>query len=75
MQFSGLYKVTLADLQGFGPGAIGCCKPYAPASLEKRQQVPAQFLGDNDGIFEPAEQLLFYANVSRTFTVILTWSG
>ena len=28
-----------------------------------RQQLATQFLGDNDAIFEPTEQLLFYANV------------
>ena len=63
MQFSGLYKVTLADLQGSDLAPLASANPMRLQVWKNGQQVPTQFLGDTDAIFEPTEQLLFYADV------------
>ena len=63
VRFSGLYKVTLADLQGSDLAPLASANPMRLQVWKDGQQLPTQFLGDNDAIFEPAEQLLFYANV------------
>ena len=63
VRFSGLYKVTLADLQGSDLAPLASANPMHLQVWKDGQQVPTQFLGDTDAIFEPTEQLLFYANV------------
>lgn len=63
VRFSGLYRVTLADLRGSDLAPLAAANPARLQVWKNGQQVPAQFLGDNDALFEPAEQLLFYADV------------
>ena len=63
MRFSGLYKVTLADLQGSDLAPLASANPMRLQVWQNGQQMPTQFLGDTDAVFEPTEQLLFYANV------------
>ena len=77
VRFSGLYKVTLADLQEADLAPLAAANPLYLQVWKDGQQVSTQFIGDTDTIFEPTEQLLFYANVeldiySETDTVWLT---
>lgn len=61
--FSGLYKVTLADLQGSELAVLAAANPLRLQIWKNGQQLRTQFIGDNDAVFEPTEQLLFYATV------------
>ena len=77
VRFSGLYKVTVADLQEADLAPLAAANPLYLQVWKDGQQVSTQFIGDTDAVFEPAEQLLFYANVksdiySETDTVWLT---
>jgi hypothetical protein len=63
LRFSGLYKITPADLQGPDPAPLAAADPRRLQVWKDGQQLPVYFLGDNDASFEAEEQLLFYANV------------
>lgn len=63
LRSSGLYKVTLADLQGAELAPLAAANPAYLQVWTHGQQVAAHFIGDNDAQFEAGELLLFYANI------------
>lgn len=64
LRFSGLYKVTRADLQGADLAALASAPPARLQVWKDGQQIPAHFIGDNDASFEDGEALLFYASIA-----------
>jgi hypothetical protein len=63
---SGLYKVTLADVQGMELAPLAAANPAYLQVWARGQQVAAEFIGDNDAQFEADEALLFYAHIEPT---------
>ncbi|HSN75274.1 MAG TPA: C25 family peptidase propeptide domain-containing protein, partial [Anaerolineae bacterium] len=66
LRHSGLYKVTLADLQGAELAPLAAANPAYLQVWTLGQQVDAHFVGDNDTQFEAGEALLFYARIEPT---------
>lgn len=66
LRHSGLYKVTLADLQGAELAPLAAANPAYLQVWTQGQQVAAHFVGNNNAQFEVGEALLFYASVTPT---------
>ncbi len=66
LRTNGLYKVTLADLQGAELAPLAAANPAYLQVWTHGQQVAAYFVGDNDAQFEMGEALLFYAGIEPT---------
>jgi hypothetical protein len=66
LRHSGLYKVTLADLQDADLAPLAAANPAYLQVWAQGQQVAAHFVGDNDAQFESGEALLFYAQIEPT---------
>ena len=64
LRFSGLYKVTRADLQGADLAPLASAPPARLQVWKDGQQIPAHFIGDNDASFEDGEALVFYADIA-----------
>lgn len=64
LRFSGLYRVTLADLQGDSLAPLASAPPARLQVWKDGQQVPAHFIGDGDAVFEDGEALVFYALIA-----------
>ncbi len=64
LRFSGLYKLTRADLQGPDLAPLASAPPARLQVWKDGQQIPAHFIGDNDANFEDGEALVFYANIA-----------
>lgn len=63
VKHSGLYKVTLADLQASELAPLAAANPAYLQVWTRGEQVAAHFIGDDDAQFEPDEALVFYADV------------
>lgn len=66
LRASGLYKITLAELQGAELAPLAAANPAYLQVWTHGQQVAAHFVGDGDAQFEPGEALLFYADIQPT---------
>ncbi|MEZ4771141.1 MAG: C25 family cysteine peptidase [Caldilineales bacterium] len=64
LRFSGLYKLTRADLQDPSLAPLASAPPARLQVWKDGQQIPAHFIGDNDAIFEDGEALVFYASIA-----------
>lgn len=60
---SGLYRITLADLQATGRPELTAADPALLQIWYNGHQIAADFLGDDDTTFEEDEALVFYAQV------------
>lgn len=63
---SGMYKITLADLQGADLAPLAAANPANLQVWAYGEQVAAYFVGDADAQFEANEALLFYADIEPT---------
>ena len=63
LRFSGLYKLTLADLTDSSLAPLASASPARLQVWKDGQQIAAQFIGDNDAIFEDGEALIFFADI------------
>ncbi len=63
---SGLYKVTLDDLQGTDLAPLAVANPAYLQVWTHGEEVAAYFAGDGDAQFEAGEALLFYADIEPT---------
>ncbi|MFZ2487209.1 MAG: C25 family cysteine peptidase [Anaerolineae bacterium] len=63
---SGMYKITLADLQGADLAPLAAANPANLQVWAYGEQVAAYFIGDADAQFEANEALLFYAKIEPT---------
>lgn len=66
LRTSGLYKVTLADLQGVELASLRTANPAYLQVWTQGQQVAAYFVGNTNAQFEQDEALLFYARIAPT---------
>lgn len=66
LRSSGLYKITLAELQGSDLAPLAAANPAYLQVWTRGQQVAAHFVGDGDAQFEAGEALLFYADIQPT---------
>jgi hypothetical protein len=66
LRHDGLYKVTLADLQGAGLAPLAAANPAYLQVWTRGQQVAAHFVGNSNDQFETGEALLFYAHIEPT---------
>lgn len=66
LRASGLYKVTLDELQGADLAPLAAANPAYLQVWTHGQQVAAAFVGDGDAQFEAGEALLFYADIEPT---------
>ncbi len=66
LRHSGLYKVTLADLQGAELAPLRQANPAYLQVWTRGQQVAAHFVGNSNAQFEAGEALLFYADIAPT---------
>ena len=66
LRFSGLYKITRADLQGPDLAPLASAPPARLQVWKDGQQVAAHFVGDNDASFEDGEALVFYADIASS---------
>jgi hypothetical protein len=66
LRASGLYKVTLADLQGAELAPLRTANPAYLQVWNHGQEVTTHFIGDNDAQFEADEALLFYVQIEPT---------
>ena len=66
LRSSGLYKITLAELQGADLAPLTAANPAYLQVWTHGQQVAAHFSGDGDSQFEANEALLFYATIEPT---------
>jgi hypothetical protein len=66
LRSSGLYKITLAELQGGDLAPLAAANPAYLQVWTRGQQVAAHFVGDGDAQFEAGEALLFYADIQPT---------
>lgn len=64
LRFSGLYKLTRADLQDPSLAPLASAPPSRLQVWKDGQQIPAHFIGDNDAVFEDGEALVFYAEIA-----------
>lgn len=63
---SGLYRITRADLIAAGLAELAESDPALLQVWRDGQPVAADFLGNDDAVFDPAEALLFYADARPT---------
>ena len=66
LRHSGLYKVTLADLQGAELAPLTAANPAYLQVWTQGQQVATHFVGNSNARFEAGEALLFYASIMPT---------
>ena len=66
LRFSGLYKLTRADMLDSDLAPLLSAPPARLQVWKDGQQIPAHFIGDNDNIFEDDEALVFYANITSS---------
>lgn len=66
LRTSGLYKVTLADLQGDDLTPLRTANPAYLQVWTQGQQVAAHFVGNSNAQFEQDEALIFYAQITPT---------
>lgn len=62
MRQEGLYRLTYADLQSAGL-PVNSLDPRTLKLYEQGQEIAIQVSGQDDGIFHPADSLLFYGRV------------
>lgn len=63
VRFTGLYELTLADLNGTDLAVLASANPLRLQVWKDGHQLATQFMGDADGSFESNEKLLFYVSV------------
>lgn len=66
LRHSGLYKITLAELQGAELAPLAAANPAYLQVWTRGQQVAAHFVGDGDAQFEAGEALIFFAEIQPT---------
>lgn len=64
LRFSGLYKLTRADLPGADLAPLASAPPARLQVWKDGQQIAAHFIGDSDASFEDGEALVFYADIA-----------
>jgi hypothetical protein len=66
LRHSGIYKITLAELQGAELAPLAAANPAYLQVWTRGQQVAAYFAGNSNAQLEPGEALLFYAQIEPT---------